>query len=92
MLKLKVTLAKYWVEALCCYFFGIKILKPCGFHLRRLFRPGRGNSVWKTGWFVSMFMSIGWDSSFGIPILNLRWLNLINLSSEFAYRLLTTLC
>ena len=44
-------------------------MKPCGFHLRRFFRPGRCNSVWKTGWFVSMFMSIGWDSSFGIPIL-----------------------
>ena len=69
MLKLKVTLGKYWVAAFCCYFFGIKILKPCGFHLSRFFRPGRCNSVWKTGWFVSMFMSIGWDSSFGIPIL-----------------------
>jgi hypothetical protein len=40
---------------------------------------------------VSIFMRNSWDSSFGIPIL-LRWLNLINLSSEFAYRLLTTLC
>ena len=69
MIKFKVTLGKYWVEAFCCYFFGIKLLKPCGFHLRRFFRPGRCNSVWKTGWFVSMFMSIGWDSSFGIPIL-----------------------
>jgi hypothetical protein len=50
------------------------------------------DSVWKTGWSVSIFMRNSWDSSFGIPILNLRWLNLINLSSEFAYRLLTTLC
>ena len=69
MLKFMVTLGKYWVEAFCCYFFGIKILKPCGFHLSRLFRPGRYNSLWKTGWFVFIFMSIGWDSSFGIPIL-----------------------
>jgi len=69
MLKRKVTLGNYWVEAFCCCFFehegfgalslppgGISPLESC-------------DSVWKAGWSASTFMSNSWDSSFGIPIL-----------------------
>ena len=28
MLKRKVTLGNYWVEAFCCCFFGVRVLEP----------------------------------------------------------------
>ena len=65
MHKLKVTLGKYWVEAFCCYFFDMKVLKPLFFPSEGIFPLESCDSVWKTGWFVSIFVS----SSFGIPIL-----------------------
>ena len=91
MHKLNVTLGKFgWRPSVV--FFGVRALKPCFFLLKGIFSLDCCDSVRKTGWSVSIFMRNSWDSSFGIPILNLHWLNLINLSSEFAYRLLTTLC
>jgi len=69
MLKPKVTLGNYWLEAFCCCFFehegfaalslpsgGVSPLESC-------------DSVWKTGWSASNLMNNSWDSNFGIPIL-----------------------
>jgi hypothetical protein len=69
MLKRKVTLGNYWVEAFCCCFFGVRVLKPHFLLLKGIFSLDCCDSVWKTGWSVSIFMRNSWDSSFGIPIL-----------------------
>ena len=75
MFKPKVTLGNYWVEAFCCYFFDMKVLKPLFFPLEGIFPLESCDSVWKTGWFASIFVNNSLDSSFGIPMLLLGQTN-----------------
>ena len=69
MLKPKVTLGNYWVEAFCCCFFEHEGFEALSFPLEGFSPLESCDSVWKTGWSVSFLMRNSWDSSFGIPIL-----------------------
>ena len=69
MFKPKVTLGNYWVEAFCCCFFEHEGFEALSFPLEGFSPLESCDSVWKTGWSVSILMRNSWDSSFGIPIL-----------------------
>ena len=69
MLKPKVTLGNYWLEAFCCCFFEHEGFAALSLPSGGVFPLESCDFVWKTGWSASHFMNNSWHSSFGIPIL-----------------------